>query len=281
MIQSFVDSWYLFQNAYVSGWLIAALLALVGVVVVARDQIFLGAAVAQASMLGLTVGIRFGPEHVGSHAERGAVDLVHNLCGGAFAVSGALLTANRGRSGRESREAITGWLFLVGASFSVLLVAHTPHGLAEVHRLLASTIIGASRFDVIGFCGMLLISALIVWIKRDTILLVVMDPEMARALGVRVDAWNRGLAVWLGLVVALSIHVSGVVYSFGCLVLPALVAKHVCNEVGKLFLVAPLIAVASTVVGVIIANEYDYPPGQVAVAVMSMELVAAWALRRN
>ena len=58
MIESFLDSWELFAHAYLSGWLIAAVLGLVGVSVVARDQIFLGAAVAQASVLGITVGIR-------------------------------------------------------------------------------------------------------------------------------------------------------------------------------------------------------------------------------
>ena len=52
MIQEFVASWPLFHNTYLVGWLIALLLALVGVLVVARDQIFIGAAVSQASTWG-------------------------------------------------------------------------------------------------------------------------------------------------------------------------------------------------------------------------------------
>ena len=57
MIEAFVDSWGLFADTYLAGWAVAVLLSLVGVWVVARDQIFLGAAVSQASTLGTAVAI--------------------------------------------------------------------------------------------------------------------------------------------------------------------------------------------------------------------------------
>ena len=49
MIGRFLESWPLFHNAYLGGWLIGVLLATLGVLVVARDQIFIGAAISQAS----------------------------------------------------------------------------------------------------------------------------------------------------------------------------------------------------------------------------------------
>jgi ABC-type Mn2+/Zn2+ transport system permease subunit len=45
VIQEFLASWPLFHHTYLVGWLIGLLLALGGVLVVARDQIFIGAAV--------------------------------------------------------------------------------------------------------------------------------------------------------------------------------------------------------------------------------------------
>jgi hypothetical protein len=53
VIESFLESWALFQTTYLAGIALAALLALVGVWVVAREQVFLGAAIAQASTLGI------------------------------------------------------------------------------------------------------------------------------------------------------------------------------------------------------------------------------------
>ncbi len=55
-IDSFVASWALFQYTYLAGWLIGLLLSLVGVLVVARDQFFLGAAMSQASAWALLWG---------------------------------------------------------------------------------------------------------------------------------------------------------------------------------------------------------------------------------
>jgi hypothetical protein len=57
VIGAFLDSWPLFQTTYLTGWLIAFVLSLVGVWVVARDQIFLGVAVAQASTLGIATAL--------------------------------------------------------------------------------------------------------------------------------------------------------------------------------------------------------------------------------
>ena len=174
MIAAFVDSWVPFQDAYVAGLLMMAVLALVGVLVVARDQIFIGAAVSQASMLGIAVGILIS-DHVlaGTWSEEGA-EALHSVCGGIVAVLGALLTVGRVGS-RETREAITGWVFLVGGSVSVLAVAHSPHGLAEVHRLLASTIIGARPLDVYLSAAALAASLVLVVRRRDALVLFVTD----------------------------------------------------------------------------------------------------------
>ena len=278
MIAAFAESWSLFQDAYIAALLVSALLALVGVVVVARDQIFIGAAISQASMLGIATGIRVEEAFALDAATGRFGTALHSLLGGAVGVTGALLTSLGGER-RESREAITGWVFLAGASLSVLAVAHSPHGLAEVEHLLASTIIGAAGLDVAVLSALLLVTTLVAFVRRDVILLTVLDPEMARACGVSTRAWDRGLAVWLGIVVATSIHVAGVLFAFGALVLPALAAKNLCREVRQMLVVSPLLAATATLAALIVANAYDYPPGQMAVAMYSLALLGAWSVR--
>ncbi len=276
MIAEFLVSWPLFHNSYMAGWLAAVLLALVGVLVVARDQIFIGAAVSQASMLGITVCISFSA----LLSEWGwlASDLAHTLSGVLFAVLGALVSAGSG-SRVETREAVTGWVFLIGASASILLVANSAHGLAEVQHLLASTLIGATSTEVMLFAGLVAITALVVATRRETLLLLIMDPEMSRAVGLRVALWDRLLAIWLGVTVAWAIHVAGVTYTFGCLVLPAILAKSLVRELGSMFIVAPLAALATSVVGFVVANHYDLPPGQTVVTLMAALVALGWAVK--
>lgn len=278
MIQSFLDSWPLFHNVYISGSLIAVLLSLIGIAVVARDQIFLGAAVSQASLLGIAAGIWLDGAVGGALGTWLASDTVHSLMGGMFAVAGSLAIATVSSRLHESREALTGGLFLLGSSLSVLIVANSPHGMAEVTRLLSSTLIGASDTDVAIFVGLLATTVLVLLRLWRPILLMLTDAETAQASGIAVPRWDRVLAVWLGVSVAWSIHVAGLVFTFGCLVLPALVAKNLVREVRSLFFVAPAVAFVATMAAFVAANAYDLPPGQLAVAILCAAQAVGWAL---
>jgi ABC-type Mn2+/Zn2+ transport system permease subunit len=279
MIESFLSSWSLFQNAYLVGWLIAVLLSLVGVLVVARDQIFIGAAVSQASTLGIALAM-----WLASWARAPGLDWLHSdaflaSLAVVFSVVAALLTARGGEAGKESREAITGWVYLVSASLSILVVSHSPHGLEEVHRLLSSSIIGATASDVWTFALLAAVTAVVLALTQQRLLLFAIDPAMAAAVGMRVRPWAVISSAWLGLVVGFSIRSSGMLYTFGCLVLPALVAKNICREVRPMFLVAPVVAAGTAAVGFVLANHYDDPPAQMTVALLCLLLVVAWLFR--
>jgi zinc/manganese transport system permease protein len=280
MIGEFIASWPLFQTTYLSGWLIAVLLAMVGVLVVARDQIFLGAAVAQASTLGVALNLwlaSLGLGVAGIWLERPES---HAVMAVAFSILAALLTVHRGDAGRESPEAVTGWVFLAASSLSILIVAKSPHGLEEVQRLLASSLIGATETDLAVLTVLtVLTGAAALWL-HPRLLLFALDPPMAAAVGMRTRLWSGATAVWLGLTVGGSLHASGLIYAFGCLVLPALVAKNLCRQVRAMFWVAPLTALLAAVAGFVLANHYDFPPGQLTVALLAGALVPAWAWRR-
>ena len=276
MIESFLASWDLFHQTYLAGWLIALLLSLVGVFVVARDQIFIGIAVSQASTLGIALGMGVGSwldvHHVAWLGSDGFLSSMAVL----FAIFAALLTAQRSEAGGESHEAITGWVFLISASLSILFVAHSPHGLDEIQRLLSSSLIGATNGDVWTLVGLTLGTILALVLTNRRLLLFAMDPPMAAAVGMRVRWWAAGAAIWLGLVIGLAMRVSGLLYTFGLLVLPALVAKNVCREIRTLFFISPLVAVSVGTIGFVLANHYDFPPAQMTVALLSGLLSLGW-----
>ena len=280
MIASFLDSWSLFQHAYASGWLIGVLLSLIGVLVVARDQIFIGAAVSQASLLGIAVGIWLGSLMTVDHQSWWQSDIFHSCMGGLFAILAALMTAHGGRrAGQETHEAMTGWGFLVSISMSILLLSHSPRGLEEINRLLSSTIIGAREQDVWIFAVLTLLTCIALVRFYRPLLLLVLDSEMAQAVGVRTGLLNNLLSIWLGLAVGFSIHVSGVVYTFASLVLPALAAKNLGRTARSLFFIAPCVSFGTGIVSFVLANYYDFPPGQMSAACLSFLLVLAWCIR--
>lgn len=277
MIRAFLDSWELFHNTYVAGWLIAVTLSLVGVLVIARDQIFIGAALSQASALGVALAMWAGTS-LGGGAE--PPEYLASVLAVASAVLASLLIAWGGRRRGESHEAVTGWVFLLAASASVLIVSRNPHGQEEIQRLASSSLIGATESDVFWIGGLALASLLFLLAFSRRILLVTLDPRMAAAVGMRVGWWSCLLAIWLGAGVGLSIRLSGMLFTFGLLVLPALIAKNLCRQIRPMFIVSPSVGLAAAVVGFVLANYYDYPPGQMTVVLLALLLFAVWGVRR-
>ncbi len=279
MITEFIDSWGLFGQIYLSGWLIALLLSMIGVLVVAKDQIFLSAAISQASTLGIALGMWAGVL-LGTGTDSWLrSDAFLSAMAVLFAVIAALITSRERSLDTDSPEAITGWIFLVSASGSILLLAHSPHGLEEIYRLLSSSLIGATREDVWLFSLLSGTTALMLGLFHRRLLLLAIDPAMAKAMGTRTSTWGIMGGVWLGLAAGLSMRASGLLYTFGCLVLPALVAKNITREIRTMFLVAPLVAVSVGVGGFVLANHYDFPPAQMTVILLCLALALAWFVR--
>jgi ABC-type Mn2+/Zn2+ transport system permease subunit len=279
MFHDFALSWSLFHHTSLVGWLIGLSLSIVGVLVVARDQIFLGAAVSQASTLGIALAMRMGWMLAGSGLVVIESEVFLSGMSVAICVLASLFTWHRGKSGKESHEATTGWVFLLSASFSILVVSKSPHGLEEIHRLLSSSIIGATAEDV-WVLGVLAASTLLfISLCRRPVLLLAMDPAMAVAVGLNTNRWGVIISIWLGLAAGLSIRSAGMLYTFGCLVLPALIAKNLCREVLSMFIVSPCVALSVSAFGFVAANHWDYPPGQMTVAFLCLALAAAWIIR--
>lgn len=275
-MQDFITSWNLFGNTYIVGWLVATTLALIGVLVVARDQIFMGAALSQASTLAIAAAMCAGT--AGPAWMQGDAFLTGTAV--TASIVAALLTSRGPGHRRESREAVTGWLFLLGAAGSIVIVSHSPHGLEEVQRLLSSSIIGATWAEVLVFALALAATIALIAAWHRPLLLWVMDPVTAGASGVRVRGMELIGLAWLGLCVGVSIRASGMLYTFGCLVLPALIAKALVREVRTMFIIAPVVALGVAAAAFIVANHYDFPPAQMTVSMLGLLLPVAWAVRR-
>jgi ABC-type Mn2+/Zn2+ transport system permease subunit len=280
MIADFVASWSLFGVTYAVGILAAVALAQVGLWVVARNQIFLGAAVAQASALGVAVALSAAPL-AGVAAlgwlDSGALPLALAVLA---SVSTAWIVGGARGARSESPEALNAFVFLVASSVPVLLLARSPHGLEEVQRLLFSTLLTASPVDLVLFAALATGGALLTARAGDALLLLSVDPDSATAFGLSATRWRALSAVWLGLAVGLAIRATGTLYAFGCLVLPALAAKGFCREVRSMAWLAPALGAGAALAGFFAGHVFDVPPAHAAVAVLAVCVALSWLTAR-
>jgi len=277
MINEFVLSWPLFKYTYLAGWSIGLLLSLLGVLIVARDQIFIGAAISQASSLGISIALVILPFLSGTIPEYMHEYLIVSMAV-LFSIAASWLTSNKNLIS-DSHEAITGFIFLFCSSLSVILVSKSPHGTEEINRLLSSSIIGATIGDVACFTLLFIITAFTLYFLWRHFTLLSIDNEMAFSIGIPTSLYNLLFSIWLGLALGLSIRVSGMLFVFGVLVLPALAAKNFSRDIKGMFILSPIISLISNIFAFIFANFYDYPPAQISVAFLSLVLISAWLFK--
>src|SRR5262245_35049633 len=148
MVGEFLESWPVMRDAAAAAWLAAALLSVAGVIVLVREQPFLGAALAQASTLGFVLA---PPLAATLHAEQTA------LLGGAgfehalavvFAGTAAIVLERGFEREAQSRSAATAYGFLLATALSLLVAARRPEARAEAERLLTSSSVEAGPVEV-------------------------------------------------------------------------------------------------------------------------------------
>lgn len=278
----FFNSWPLFFRPYALTLVAGAVLAFVGVIATARRQLFMAAAVAQTSLMGYAVIAFFVGSQGGGTLGAGGRDAI--VVG--VAVVAALFTMLGGREsqsaegGRLDGDERTAWVFVTAGSLAVLFLAHAPASMEQIRRLQVSSVVGATWADLYIFMSLLIgITIAAVWLMRPLILLL-SDPVMAAAIGLRISIWNITLAVLAGLSVGLAVRSTGVLFAFGALAIPVMIAKQVCGEVRSLFLLAPILAVTLGFLGLWVGHQWNLPPGQAVVGVMCLTLLVTHLARQ-
>jgi len=270
VVSDFAESWPLLWHGWIAGWLIAVTLALPGVLVVAREQIFIGAAVAQGSTFGVAAGMWLvailGQADAHGHPDSGSA--IPAACAALTGTAAALAISAGRRTGRGSPESRTGWIWLASSAGTVLLLSSSPHGAHGIERLIASSLLGAGTGDAWLFAVLASATLTLALALRRPLTVLAIDPALAPLVGIDRRWWEPAIAIWLGLCIGLAIRVSGLLFTFGCLVLPALAARGLCREVRSQFLVAPALALVAGVAGFAVANHHDLPPAQVAVGML-------------
>jgi zinc transport system permease protein len=267
------DAVLLFREALYGTLVIALACSVLGVYVVLRRIVFVGAALAQLSSAGIALALWLSGQGVMLWLADSpiALALLVTLAGVAFFASGS------GR-GLVPPDATIGVTYAVAAAAGILLIAKASHG--EAHDIfLQGNILGITRRDTM----VLIATAIPVLLAHVTFykefLFVSFDRETARTLGFNVGFWNLFLYLTLGLVIAFAMQFAGVMLVFNFLVLPAVTGLLVSRSMGGVFLLSILSALAAAVIGFSLSVPLDLPSGPTIIAVSGVLAVIAFMVR--
>ena len=270
-----VSTILLFRDALFGALIMALACSVLGVYVVLRRIVFVGAALAQLSSAGIALGLFLYGLGIGGELTHHpvAMALIVTITGAMFFGVGS-----SGRAGVPPDAAI-GVTYAVAAAVGILLIAKAKTG--EAHDIfLQGNILGITRLDTMILLAVAVPVLLVHLVFYKEFLFVSFDRETARTLGYNVRFWNLLLYFTLGVVIAYAMQFAGVMLVFNFLVLPAVTGLLLARSMWGIFVVAIGSALLAALIGFSLSVPFDLPSGPAIIAVSGALALIAWAARR-
>ncbi len=233
----------------------AILMAYLGIHVVGRGIVFVDLALGQMSSMGVAFAGWRGYDPV-------VCSMVATLAGAA------LCSGLRVRDPRLRLEAVIGIFYAVSSAITVILIAMTPHGEADISDVLFGNVLALDKSDVrtmlFVFGGVAVAHLLLGKRFFELTYRKGAGEEMTQ----RDHLWNLAFYVLLAFAIVFAIRAGGVIPVFAFLILPPVAALRVARRTGAVIAAALLLAFAGCFVGLDLSYDYDLPAGASIVAAL-------------
>jgi zinc transport system permease protein len=267
------DAVLLFREALYGTLVIALACSVLGVYVVLRRIVFVGAALANLSSAGIALAIWLSGQGILLWLADSPIAFALLLT-----IGGVLFFGSGSGRGRIPHDATIGVTYAVAAAAGILLIAKASHG--EAHDIfLQGNILGITRGDTLVLIGIAIPVLLAHAVFYKEFLFVSFDRETARTLGFKVGFWNLFLYLTLGLVIAFAMQFAGVMLVFNFLVLPAVTGLLLSRSMGATFFWSIASALVAAVVGFSLSVPLDLPSGPAIIAVSGVLVIIAFLAR--
>jgi len=255
-----------------AGLLVGAICAYIGVYVVLKRIVFVGASLAQIASAGIALAfllgssVPFGVEHPL------AVSLVVTLFG-------ALIYSQQTLSRRVPQESIIGIGYLIASALTLIFIVNSPKGLDEVRELLDGHIITVDMAHLKTLALVIGLTAVAHLLFYKQFLFVSFDPEMAATQGYRARLWELVFYFLLGITISIAIQCAGLLAVFAYMVIPAVTGLLIARRMWVAFVISILSALLSTFAGFCWALRSDLPTSPPIIAVSAVLLAFVWLAR--
>lgn len=267
------DAVLLFKESLYGALVIAIACSVLGVYVVLRRIVFVGAALAELSSAGIALALWLAGHHWAEAITSHPIGLAL-----VFTLAGALFFGVSSGKGRIPPDATIGVTYAVAAAAGILLISKAATG--EAHDIfLQGNILGITNADTLVLICVAIPVLLVHLIFYKEFLFVSFDRETARTLGFRVGFWNLLLYFTLGLVIAFAMQFAGVMLVFNFLVLPAVTGILLARSMAGTFVWSMIAAIIAAVIGFTVSVPFDLPSGPAIIAVSGALALLAYGVR--
>ena len=239
-------------RAFLAGLGLALVSAPLGCFVVWRRMAYFGDATAHAAMLGVALSLAI------------ETDVFFGTL--IFAIIMAWLTTQL--SGRNyAMDTLLGVFSHSFLAVGLVIVSFLSGVRIDLMAYLFGDILAVSKSDLsVILLGTLVVLGLIIWRWRP-LFLTTLNEELSYASGFNPKREQLFLTIALGITVAVSIKVVGVLLITAMLIIPAASARNIARDPEMMVLAAGVVSCISVVLGLRSSYIFDTPPGPTIVCV--------------
>lgn len=255
------------QRALISGIILGALLAVLGVFVVLRRMAFFADGIAHASLVGVAIGVLASVNPV----------IVALLVAIFFTVVIFFLEKRY----RFSSDTSIGIIFTSGMALGVLLMSLKSGYQPELISFLFGNILAITNLEMWLIVCLSLIIFVFIFVNLRRIVLLSFDRDSAYISGIRVDMLQLSTNIFLAVSVVLGIKVLGIVLVSALLLIPVATAKIFSNSFKKLLIFSLIISELTVILGLIVSYFLDLPTGPVIVLAGTLIFILVAIIKRK
>lgn len=263
------DGWqYLFmQRALVAVVLVSLTFGLLSPLVVSNRLAFFSDALGHSAFTGLALGAILGL----------ATPLTALV---AFSILFALLVIGLKQRSHASTDTVLSVCASTAVAIGLMLMTRAG-GVALFTKYLVGDVLSIQAFDLTALACLWLLTLAFVVAYSNRLLLLSVNPALARSRGVAVVSLEVMFAVLLAVVVAVAIQWVGLLLINSLLVLPAATARNLTGNVRSYQALSVLTALAAGALGLALAYTWDTTAGATIAAVLALMYLLTWLPRRS
>ena len=193
----------------------------------------------------------------------------------------ALVTGYLNENSRVKQDTVMGVVF--SGMFGLGIVLYTKIQ-SDVHldHILFGNMLGVGFADILTTGGIALVVVVVIGVKRRDLLLHAFDPAQAMVAGLPVRVIHYGLLCLLSLTIVSALKAVGIILTIALLIAPGAIAFLLTKRFEQMLVIAMLVAIASSLLGVYASFFIDSAPAPTIVLLMTAVFILSFvlALRR-
>lgn len=254
---------------FVACLVLVAMLAYLGLHVIAREVIFVDLSLAQMAALGSLSALLF---HVDPDSSKTYVFALLATAIGAFVFA---LTRTSGHTGRVPQEAFIGIVYVVASAAAVLVANKVPGGGEAVEKTLVGSLLWVTWPQIAKLAAIYAGLGIFQFIFRHRFLTISFHAEDAERQGWKIRWWDFLFYLSFGVVITLAVPIAGVLMVFSFLVVPAVIANLFTGDKRRMAAISWGTGALASVLGLWLSYTKDLPTGPLIVCMYGALLLVA------